>query len=329
MDGVENKELDTWLENLIVAEIAEESQITRIRRSRFPHIGSYDCDSVTVELRGGEEIRLFLKDYARSRLSKDQPERRRVRELQVYKELLNDAGLGTPGFYGAMWDESEGRFRILLELVEAEVVQEIDQRNGILAVAWLARMQHHFLGRAEQLARCDFLNDHSATYFQSKAANARRDVAELASVNTPSLHRVLECYTHNIDLMTAKPASLVHGGYIPWHIFIDRVQEPARVCVVDWELSARGNTLYDLAIFIDDAAPHLHDKLYQAYRDAAVQHGVPLLDDAAMRRVVQCFRLHRVIDWLSRSVEKKFPAEKIGWLVARAETFAADIETDS
>ena len=329
MDGVGNKDVDAWLECLIVEKIADKSQIAAIRRSGFPHIGSYDCYRVTVELRSGEQIGLFLKDYARSRLSKDHPDQRRTRELQVYKQLLNKAGLGAPEFHGSMWNEPEGKFWILLELVEAEVIQEVDARNGILAVAWLACMQRYFLDRTEQLARCDFLNDYDATYFQSKASDARRDVAVLAPAYTPPLERVLECYTHNIDLMTAQPTCLVHGGYIPWHIFVDRLREPARVCVVDWELSARGSTLYDLAIFIDDAAPRLHAQLCQAYCDAALQHGVPLLDHAPMRCVIQCFRLHRVVDWLSRSMEKKFSAEKIGWLVERAETFTAGIESDS
>jgi hypothetical protein len=37
-----------------------------------------------------------------------------------------------------------------------------------------------------------------------------------------------------------------------------------------------------------------------------------------MLRVMDCFRLHRILDWLSRSVEKQFSERKVEKLVAQA-----------
>ena len=45
-----------------------------------------------------------------------------------------------------------------------------------------------------------------------------------------------------------------------------------------------------------------------------------------MRRVIDCFRLHRVVDWLSRSEEKGYSQEKIGWLVNRAESLSHAVQ---
>jgi hypothetical protein len=60
----------------------------------------------------------------------------------------------------------------------------------------------------------------------------------------------------------------------------------------------------------------------QAYRDAAAEHGVPVPDAPEMRRALDGFRLHRILDWLSRSVEKEFPEPKVAKLVVQAERLA-------
>jgi hypothetical protein len=80
--------------------------------------------------------------------------------------------------------------------------------------------------------------------------------------------------------------------------------------------------LYDLASFIDDAPAAIREQLCFAYYDAAVHQGVPVPDPASMQGVIDCFRLHRVVDWLSRSEEKGFSVDKIGWLVNRAQLLA-------
>lgn len=326
MEVVENDELDSWIQNVVAERVADANQISGIRRTRLPHIGSYECEQVTIELRDGARIALFLKDYARSRLSKDHPGRRRLRELRVYEELLSDVELGTPRFYGSMWDEGAGKYRILIESIDAEIVKNIDERNGIPAVEWLARMQRYFLDRTEQLAECGFLIEHDMSYYDSRAASAYRDVWDGAPSCAHTLRHALDCYRRNVDSMISQPRCLVHGGYIPWHIIVDRHVEPPRVCVVDWELAARGGTLFDLATFIDDGAGPLRDKLCAAYRDAANSYGVPVLPEAQMKHTIECFRLHRVVDWLSRSAEKGFSSKKISWLVSRAEAIAGSID---
>mgnify|MGYP003342967186 CR=1 FL=1 len=83
----------------------------------------------------------------------------------------------------------------------------------------------------------------------------RADVEAIAPECASRLHRVLTGYQPVIDVLTSQPRSLVHGGYIPWHILLDARCQPTRVCAIDWELAALGSTLYDLALFADDAEP--------------------------------------------------------------------------
>jgi aminoglycoside phosphotransferase (APT) family kinase protein len=96
---------------------------------------------------------------------------------------------------------------------------------------------------------------------------------------------------------------------------VDERREPVRVCVIDWELAARGATLCDLAYFTDGADPEISGPIIDAYREAAALYGVPVPDDPA--HVMACFRLHRVVDWLSRAVEKGFSPKKTTGLVAQ------------
>ena len=51
----------------------------------------------------------------------------------------------------------------------------------------------------------------------------------------------------------------------------------------------------------------------------ALQQGVPVADPVALRTAVDCFRLHRVLDWLSRSREKGFERSKVARLVREAQ----------
>jgi hypothetical protein len=313
------------LERIVAERCGAGAAIARIRRARFPYIGSYDCDTLSVELDDGNRLAIFLKDFGHSRLSKDDRELRRDRELRVYRDLLAEADLGTPGYYGSIWDESRGRFWLLLELVDGVVVKEVDAESGVPAGAWLARLQGHFLRRAERLEKCDFLIRHDAAFFRAKAAAARRDVAELSPPSAPRLAAMLERYDRAVEVMASQPLSLVHGGYIPWHILVCANGDAVRVCAIDWELAARGATLYDLAFFTDGVEPRVRQQICNAYRLAAMDHGVPLADELEMQHVMDCFRLHRILDWLSRSAEKRFSEKKVAGLVAQAETLGAAV----
>lgn len=306
------------LEQIAAERCGAAMRVVGIHRARLPAIGSYDCDAVSVELEGGARLALFLKDFAFSRLSKDDRELRRDRELHVYRDLLGTAELGTPRYYGSLWDESAGRFWLILEHVEGAVVKQVDAESGALAAAWLARLQSHFLPRRETLEASEWLIRHDAAFFRAKADAARRDVAELSPSSSAALARVLERYGRAIDVMLAQPQSLVHGGYIPWHVLIDARREPTRVCAVDWELAALGATLYDLAFFTDGVDDAVCAPIERAYREAAAKHRVPVPDEAEMPRVMDCFRLHRILDWLSRGVEKQFTDRKVAKLVAQA-----------
>src|ERR1043166_8709865 len=84
---------------------------------------SYASDIVTVELPGNKKLRMFLKNFGTSYIAKNGMRARRERELGAYRDLLAQADLGTARYYGSVWDESQGRFWLLLEFVDAVPVR--------------------------------------------------------------------------------------------------------------------------------------------------------------------------------------------------------------
>jgi aminoglycoside phosphotransferase (APT) family kinase protein len=307
------------IEQIVADRFRSRPIIVGIQRRRYEHIGSYDCDLMTVQLSTGEEFKVFRKDYRVSQKSKDEPELRRERELRVYRDLLSQTELGTPAYYRSVWDDSAGRFWIFLEFVGGPVVQHQDVEYGTLAAEWLGKMQGFFNQHPEILGSCDFLIRQDGEFFRSRAERALWNVAQISPSSARRLAKIVDDYEQVISVMASQPLTLVHGAYIPWHIVLDDTQEPIRVCPVDWELAALGATLYDLAIFTDGVEPQTGDRIWDAYRQAAEQNSVPISDRAKMHYTVDCFRLHRIFDWLSRSVEKQFSEKKVTKLVDQAE----------
>jgi aminoglycoside phosphotransferase (APT) family kinase protein len=318
LDKADECTLKHVVEQIVADRYGTPAAVVGLQRRRYEYIGSYDCDLITVQLSSDEELRLFLKDYRVSQKSKDEPELRRERELRVYRDLLSQMALGTPKYYGSVWDEAAGRFWIFLEFVEGAVVRRQDVECGTLAAEWLAEMQGFFHRHPEILSSCDFLIRHDADFFRHKADLALRDVGKISPHSARRLARIAGQYEHVVGVMASQPVTLVHGAYIPWHIVLDHAQEPVRVCPIDWELAAQGATLYDLAFFTDGVEPPTRDRIWDAYRQAAEKHSVPVSDTEALRNAVDCFRLHRIFDWLSRSVEKQFTEKKVARLVDQA-----------
>lgn len=295
------------------------TSILGVERKRFQFIGSYPCDTLLVRLDGGKVLELFLKDFGHSKKSKDEPGMRRERELSVYRDVLAGADLGTPRFYGSLWDDSASRYWLVLEYVDGVIVQDRSIEHGALAAAWLGRMHGYFARNPEPLRGCARLTRHDVAYFTSKAEQALHDTAQISPASAGRLEAVIREYEPVTALLAAQPATLVHGGYIPWHIVVDPGRDPVRVCPVDWELAALGGRLYDLAFFVDGAEPDTRAAMLDAYRASATASGVPVPEREDTESIVDWLRLHRVFDWLSRSVEKEYSETKVEKLVERAQ----------
>jgi hypothetical protein len=280
---------------------------------------SYDTDVVTVQLETGEEFRVFLKDYGYSRISKDGMERRRERELCVYRDLLAAGELGTARYYGAAWDAPRGRFWLFLEFVDGIPVSSCDVDFWVVAANWLGRMHGHFYDRIDRIRGYNFLIIHDAEFFWSRADLALRATSQISPALGERLEKVVGRYGRAVATMTSQPTTLLHGGYRPSNVLVQIRSDPGRVCTVDWEEAALGPPLHDLAYLADGFQPPTLDRLLDAYRKGAQGSGMPLPGRDEIVDIVDCFRLHMVMNMLGRSLISKWSERGVEKLVTMAE----------
>lgn len=295
------------------------ARVRKVRRERSVFATSYAAEVLTVELEGERTLRVFLKDFGFSNLSKDAPESRRDRELRVYRDLLDGAQLGPPAYCGSVWDEEAGRFWLLLELVEGTAVRYLDVEHWVAAAGWLGRLQGFFRTRAKQLDGCPELIRQDRAFFERKVELARREVASVSHRARRRLDELLTGYEDAIEVMAGQPLTLVHGAYRPANILIGVNGARSRISPVDWELAAVGPAQLDLAFFSDGFDEATQERMYEAYAAEAEPYDLRVAPFAEAVPAIACFRLHRVVNWLSGAREKGYPESEVLDLIAYGE----------
>jgi len=284
---------------------------------------SYRTELLTLELADGAELRVFLKDFGTSTHRKDGMRARRQRELSVYRDLLAGAGLGTPRYLGAVWDEPAGRFWLLLEHVEGESLRRFGFGHWLEAARWLGRLQGHAAG--VELSGAGFLVDHDAGFFGSVAARALFAVRAVSPPLGARLAGALRDYDELVALMAAERPTLVHGHFRPHNIVV-RPGDPARsLCVIDWEESGRGSPLYDLAYLTDGFDPPRLRVLVDGYEEEAAHTGLPGRGRDEVLRVLDSLYMHRNLKTLSKAQGDGFTPEGLAGLVDRTVALAGRI----
>src|SRR5919198_216609 len=283
------------------------SPIARIERVPFKPATSYDLYRVIVRLASGGEVQLFLKDYGFSLRPKDDAKQRREREVCVYRDLLADASLGTPRYYESVMDEAQGRLWLLLEYVDGTPVGYCHRGDGWAPAAeGLGRMHGYFAPQVGRLRGCSFLIQHNADFFLSTAERALTNVSQITPHLVGRLEKLTRGYGVVVSVMTSQGQTFVHGGCRSTNILIRVANDPARVCILDWEEAGLGAALFDVAYLLDGIKSPLLDRLLEAYRHGAADYGMALPPLQEMKYAVECFRLHMAFNLLGRAVLKGY-----------------------
>jgi hypothetical protein len=295
------------------------SAISSVERKRSQFSSFYASDVLTIRLACGHELKVFMKDFGSYDHPKDGLAGRRDRELAAYRDLLADADLGTAGYYGSAWEPSAERFWLFLEYVEGDPVKHYGFDYWVPPAAWLGRMQGYYARRRDLWEGCADLIRHDDAFFHGIAEQALRSVARFSPDHARRLEPVVRRYDGAVRVMAAQPRTFVHGTYRPAQIIVNRAGGQTRFCPVDWEKAAVGSGLYDLTFLADGFKPPRLDQLLDAYVGAAEAHGATVCARDEMRFVMDCFRLHRVMNWLSLAADRQFPEPDVVDLLERAE----------
>jgi hypothetical protein len=269
---------------------------------------TYETHILTVQLADGRGFKVFLKNYGafneRARAithQEDEMGQMREREVRVYQGLLEDANLGTPQYYDMVWDESRETYWLLLEYVDGMVLRDLESNYWISAAGWLGRMHGYFAGYARYLSQLDFLVRHDMRFFSAKAEAALDGLSRVSPGWVDRLATIVDRYDQVVEAMVAHPPTLIHGSFRPYHIIVSGESQLMRVCACDWERAAFGAPLYDLAYLTDGFKAPTLDQMFEMYRQGAMRFGMHVPRQEEMRYVVNCFRLHKIVNSLAKA----------------------------
>ncbi len=244
------------------------------------------------------------------------------REIETYRVLLNPAELGTPVYYGSVVDPEAGRYWLFLEKVNGkELYQFGDLSIWQQAARWLAGMHHRFASSSESSVRPsapESLLTYDADLYRRWIERAREFVkpATLTQNVRQRLDSLVKHYDELVQRLTALPQTLIHGEFYASNVLVEQTEDRLRVCPVDWELSAWGPGLLDLAALTAGSWTEEQKRaLALAYRDALLPaRGWPPAPETFLAALDCCY-LHLAVQWLGWSPEWSPPPEHAqNWL---------------
>jgi len=256
---------------------------SEIRRRPFEYRSS--APLVELEVAGRA---LLLKDLSpaalteRSRSAKLDLLHDPSREIEVYRTLLDGAGIGTPELVASIVEPDRGRYWLVVERVSGTPLYQIGLERWHKVARWLAALHDRFadIEPTEHLVRYD------RAYFELWPTRADVHPAGYDAV---------------VDRLAGLPATLVHGELYASNVMLGG----DRVCAIDWELAGVGPGVLDLAALTLGLEDEEAAALVETYRLARAEP--PEAEELGFE--LDCARLHLAIQWLGWSPDWTPPPE--------------------
>jgi hypothetical protein len=281
--------------------LAEQGRpIVALERSPHAYRQSAALEELRLTLDDGSQLDLVFKDLGDDAVA---PEARGVkpaflrdsrREIEVYRSLLAGCGLDTPALYGAVVDESRGRFWLFIEKVAGDPLWEVGEFALWEEAARTLRRIHEALGSVEPGVSVPLIRYDGELYRRWFA----RAEAFAAGRERASLRRIAACHEQVVERLLELPVSVIHGELFAANVVVARRDGRPRICVVDWETGSLGLPHLDLAALSAGSwGADERRALATAYYDAATYPLPP--PDTFFADVERC-RLHlavRLLGW--------------------------------
>jgi thiamine kinase-like enzyme len=300
------------------------SGLAGVTRRPWGYRSSFTLDEIVVDIEGGDRLRFLLKDVAASSLS---IEARRIkpeflldplREIETYRRVLHSAVQGCPEYYGSVVEPAAGRYWLFLELVEGRELYQIgDLTLWQAAARWLAALHCRFDTEAKRTIIPSRAIVQDRAYFQtwmdrawrflgsSGPADARRELAWLH-----------ERYEQIVERLTGLPVTFLHGEFYASNVLVSTGGDHPRICPVDWELTAIGPGLMDLAALISgDWTEEHRSAIAGSYYEECRELGGRVPERGAFDESLDVCRLAVAVYWLGWFGRRE-PNERYrhGWL---------------
>jgi hypothetical protein len=314
-------ELRPALDDMLRSHDANLGTIVRLESNRCADQTSFNLVDLEIELEDGTVLLLLLKDLGMENLHETA---RRVkprflynplREIKTYQELLAPNGLNTAHFYGAVVRPDKDRYWLLLEKISGLRLSQVSDYSAWLQAArWLARLHSRFAGESETLSRSVPLLHYDAAFYRMWLER----VEEFQSVGPrkPVWQALAGNYDRAIERLIRLPTTLIHGEFYASNILIQETREGCQIRPVDWETTAVGPGLIDLAALTSGAWTECERaEMAAAYHDTLLSEGMPGFPLKDLLLALDDCRLHLAIRWLGWAPDWSPPSENAhNWL---------------
>jgi thiamine kinase-like enzyme len=159
-----------------------------------------------------------------------------------------------------------------------------------------------------------FLNRYNPDYYRGWVSRTRKMVRQ-AGVDSEWLRTVCSRIDEVIEVLCNSPPTIIHGEYYPKNILLQH----GLIYPVDWESTAIGNGMVDLAMLTEGWAPDTTWELVHEYQRSRWPEGAPhdLVTSLYAARIYVQFRWLGDQLWLGDK-QARFP-EWAGYLEALQE----------
>ncbi|MBW3555321.1 MAG: phosphotransferase [Actinobacteria bacterium] len=294
-----------------------------LERQAYRYATSFRLEDVEVEV-GGTRLRIIVKHLAWRNLL---PDARRtkppflhepLRAIETYRRILAREGIGAR-LYAVVADRERDRYWIAVEKVPGVELWQVADREIWAEVArWLARFHARFQPRVGALRRLNpYLLEYGRTAFAFWAQRAHRALIAGDHPRRRELLPLLDGYHVVVDALVDLPVTLVHGEFYPSNIIVTKRPDQRRVCPVDWEMSALGPGVLDLAALSTGWSDEDRTALAAAYHQALPDQGAgPRPPWERFVTDLDRARLHLALQWIGWADEWRPPPEHAhDWIV--------------
>jgi aminoglycoside phosphotransferase (APT) family kinase protein len=252
-----------------------DAAVVRLDRRPYAYETSHPLEELEVELEDGRTLCLLRKDLGTAPAKRPSFLHDPAREIEIYRCVLEAPDLRTAKFYGAADKQ------LYIEKVEgSELWQHGELEAWQRAARWLAGMHAALGDQTDQPHLLRYDRDFYRLWL-ARAEAISGDLGLVASI-----------YEDVVERLLALPQGLIHGDFYPSNILVAE----SRICPVDWELSAAGPLLLDLAA------------LTTGWPDGDVEAIADAYGEVSSEALDLC-RLHLAVRWLGWSEDWTPPTE--------------------
>lgn len=286
--------------------------IKQFRHRRSVYSSSAVIENIDLELDRGLRLRLVLKDLSPASLL---PTARAVRpdflyspsrEIETYRKILQPQQWGTATYYGSFESHEQARHWLFLERVNGSLLWQMGRlATWEEAARWLGRFHVEFETRVGKSNQSQFshLPKHDSQFFLLWLTRAeeflRHRNLNVSSESLRRFGRLADRYSHVIQRLQDLPVTLIHGEYYPSNVIVRPARQGERICPIDWEVSAIGPALIDLAALTSgDWSEAERRKMAGAYQEVVGAAGSWPSSMNDLMEAVELCQLYLAMRWL-------------------------------